>query len=273
MASFLDTLSSAFTGQAGVDAAARARDQLINVFGLELEHNRNMAIQSLGDLYNAREAGLDIGETFYPRAQQDVLGNSLLGIQVLRDEAGRPLWASTQQMMDALGQAGPAGVQRAQQQFQTGPGYQFALGQGLESIAQQANAAGMLASGNMLRESQQFGQGLANQEWNNYLRNVMGQQQLYAPLATRESEYWRDLGNNLGTLNTQQANYFSNLYNQGAQNLANVRGQQTGQEAQLAGIFGPGMAQTELSAGAAVGQAGANSVNLLSDIFGGNRLR
>ena len=84
---------------------------------------------------------------------------------------------------DALGLNGPEGVARAQQSFQTSPGFQFQLGTGLDAITRAQNAAGMGASGNTLRESQVYGQGLAEQEWQKYLDNLRQREGLYAPLA------------------------------------------------------------------------------------------
>src|SRR5262245_10430280 len=83
---------------------------------------------------------------------------------------------------DALGLNGPEGVARAQAAFQASPGYQFRLGQGLDAIARTANAGGMAASGNTLAEAQRFGQGLAGQEFNNWLTNLANREQLYGGL-------------------------------------------------------------------------------------------
>ena len=116
---------------------------------------------------------------------------------------------------DALGLGGAAGNARATGAFQAGPGYNFMRDQGLESVARNANAAGMLAGGNMLQESQRYGSGLANQEFNNW-RNALGQREgLYAPLAARQADMYQTQGQNLADLNSRQglaamANYSTN---------------------------------------------------------------
>lgn len=70
-----------------------------------------------------------------------------------------------------LGPQGQQGMQNVYNQFTTGPGYQFALKQGIQA-AQQANAAkGLSGSGAEMAQLQQLGQGAAQQEWNNYLNN------------------------------------------------------------------------------------------------------
>lgn len=53
------------------------------------------------------------------------------------------------------------------QQFQQDPGYAFRLSEGMKALNQQAAARGGLMSGNALRAAQQYGQGLASQEYQN----------------------------------------------------------------------------------------------------------
>lgn len=54
------------------------------------------------------------------------------------------------------------------------PGYQFQLNQGSEAVARQRSATGGLASGNTLIALQEYGQGLADQTFNNYLAQIGG---------------------------------------------------------------------------------------------------
>src|SRR6188472_3266496 len=89
---------------------------------------------------------------------------------------------ASQASADALGLNGPEGVARAQSSFQAGPGYQFALDQGLESLLRNAGASGMAASGNQLVDAQKFGIGQANQEFDKYRSALAGREGLYAPL-------------------------------------------------------------------------------------------
>lgn len=75
---------------------------------------------------------------------------------------------------DALGMNGQDGYQNALAAFQTSPGYQWQLDQGINAIDRSAAARGGLFSGNTLQSAQSFGQGLASQEWNNYLGRLSG---------------------------------------------------------------------------------------------------
>src|SRR5215475_2059470 len=107
--------------------------------------------------------------------------DSYAPLRLAAGDYGTQRLQSSQMSADALGLNGPQGVARAQAAFQTSPGYDFALNQGLNSIVRNANAAGMAAGGNQLRESQTFGQGLANQEWGNWLNRLFGREQFYTP--------------------------------------------------------------------------------------------
>ena len=57
--------------------------------------------------------------------------------------------------------------------FQANPGYQFQMDQGQQALARQAAAGGRGASGGALMAAQKYGQGLANQEYNNWYQNYM----------------------------------------------------------------------------------------------------
>ena len=75
---------------------------------------------------------------------------------------------------DALGVNGSAGNANAQGAFQAGPGYQFAMDQGQQALERSAAARGSLQSGQTGIDTMKFGQGLANQEYGNWLSNLSG---------------------------------------------------------------------------------------------------
>lgn len=58
--------------------------------------------------------------------------------------------------------------------FMGSPGYQFQRNQGLDAISNQASRAGGVLSGNVLKQLQTYGTGLANQDWYNYLSQLQG---------------------------------------------------------------------------------------------------
>jgi len=82
-------------------------------------------------------------------------------------------WATTgvpanADQADLLGLNGPDAANAAMAKFQTSPGYQFQLQQGLRAVDAGAAAHEMLRSGATLKAEQTFGQGLADSDFGNY---------------------------------------------------------------------------------------------------------
>lgn len=85
---------------------------------------------------------------------------------------------------DALGVNGADGTARARDAFQSSPGYEFQLDQGLDALERRAGAQGRLSSGQTGLDTLGFAQGLANQDYNNWLSNLSGYGQQQAGLYT-----------------------------------------------------------------------------------------
>jgi hypothetical protein len=77
---------------------------------------------------------------------------------------------------DALGLNGADGNARTTAAFQAGPGYEFAMDQGLQQLERRASARGALGGGGLTADSIGYAQGLANQEYGNYLDRLQGLQ-------------------------------------------------------------------------------------------------
>jgi hypothetical protein len=73
---------------------------------------------------------------------------------------------------DASGANGAAGYDRARANFQTDPGYQFQLDQGLQALNRTHAAAGNLSSGNADTDAIKYGTGLANQSYGSYVSRL-----------------------------------------------------------------------------------------------------
>lgn len=278
MASFLESLFGSFTGQPAVDAANAARSTLHNTFSDLVSQNRGQAATSLEGTPLGYQQSRAAYSPFYQQSRTDLgeFGGAAAGLA--NEIYGQPLGQTAGMTANALGLGGPGGTAAAQAAFQTGPGYQFELGQGLEAINRSANAAGMGASGNMLREAQTFGQGLANREYKNWVDNLQQRESLYGPLAGREADYLNTLGQNLGNLNQQAASFYGASFPAEQAALSGLRLSHLAPEVNLAGIFGPALASTDLAVGAAQQQAGANTINTalgigntLSNIFSPGR--
>ena len=203
--------------------------------------------------------------------------NPLLGLSSQYGNFGVQAGGAT---ADALGLNGPEGIARAQSQFQTSPGFQFQLGTGLDALTRAANAGGMVASGNTLRNAQTFGSGLAAQEWQNYLKNIQQQGSTYAPLGLSGlgtaatglgniglqtglagSNLFTGLGTNLANLYTGTAGRVAPVYTGAAQSLANL--------AQTGGLATADVYQNEAARQAALEQGLAGTqVGALSSIAG-----
>lgn len=70
---------------------------------------------------------------------------------------------------DALGVNGADGSARAKDAFTTGPGYDFAMDQGLQAVGRRRSAGGSWDSGNTDIDTLGFASGLANQEYGSWL--------------------------------------------------------------------------------------------------------
>lgn len=143
---------------------------------------------------------------------------------------------------NALGLNGAEGSATALSQFQTGPGYEFAMNQGLDSLDRRAAARGMLTSGNTNTDSISFAQGLANQEWggyldrlgaydqqqnNNYLAGLSGKAGSFGSLADLAGQTTdRKLGLGSAVLGAQMGanNQLAQGRNQGVSAFGNILG-------------------------------------------------
>lgn len=116
---------------------------------------------------------------------------------------------------DATGANGQAGYDKAVQQFQTSPGYQFALDQGSENVMRNKAATGQLASGGTNIDLQKLAVGQADQEWQNYIKNLL-------PFLSTSASAANGIGTlNAGLGNQLNANYQA-LGDKGFQTMAGV---------------------------------------------------
>jgi hypothetical protein len=73
---------------------------------------------------------------------------------------------------DLSGANGPDAATAAMANFQTSPGYQWQLGEGLRAVDAGAAAKGMLRSGATLKGEMEYGQGLASQDFSSYYNRL-----------------------------------------------------------------------------------------------------
>ena len=103
------------------------------------------------------------------------------------------------------GAGGGSGTPTAQSlnAFTQSPDYQFALQQGTQAMQRSAAAGGTLISGGQLKAGQEFGQGLASQQYGNYYNRLLSLSQLGQSAAAGVSNAATTAGGQIG--NTQQA--------------------------------------------------------------------
>lgn len=115
--------------------------------------------------------------------------------------------AAQNRVYDLLGLNGAPAQSNAYSTFRSDPGYQFALEQGIGAIDKSAAARGNLNSGATLKALQQYGQGMADQSYGNYLARLMalGQQGLGATqsaVGTQAQGLQNQFGANYGSAGT-----------------------------------------------------------------------
>lgn len=149
-------------------------------------------------------------------------------------------------------------------QFQSSPGYQFQLQQGIDAIQNSAAGKTGAVSGNMLKGLQTYGTGLADQDWwNAYNAYVNNYQAQYAG----NTNEWLNRFTTQNTQNQGTINNLMNLANLGANAGANLGGFGTTAATNIGNnLIGAGNAS-------AAGLVGAgNSVNSAINSYQNNQL-
>jgi len=113
--------------------------------------------------------------------------------------------------------------------FQASPGYQFALQQGLDSVNALAGAKGGLNSGKTMQDLLTYGQGMANQEYNNYLGQIYGLVNVGTGAAGNQANAGANYAANAGNALSSKGNAASagaigvgNAFNNTANNLIGI---------------------------------------------------
>jgi hypothetical protein len=238
MASFLDTL---FGGGAQQEAAQKDI-AAANTY-------QGQALPALQQAYNTGTTAINQGIGAYtPLAN---LGATYSG--------GAPT------LMNALGVNGPQGNAAATAAYQSSPGYQFQLDQGEQAIQRQNAIGGMGASGNALVAANNYAQGAANQDYQQWLTNLQntGQMGLSATgaAAQGQAQGYGGLANLASQYGQNQANVYGNVEGTtvGANNLA-AAGQQQGAN----NLLGAGLSLASL----ALGPAGVAGSGILGGLAG-----
>lgn len=85
-----------------------------------------------------------------------------------------PLAGATNMYANAIGLNGASGNNEATTAFQAGPGYDFAVNQGLDALGRRASSLGRYQSGGTETDFIDYSQGRANQEFGGWLDRLSG---------------------------------------------------------------------------------------------------
>lgn len=151
--------------------------------------------------------------------------NEAGGYYGTQGELTRPLSGAVSLYSDALGLNGADGSQRVNDAFQTSPGYEFTLNQGLDALARKASSMGSYQSGGTGQDFINYGTGLANQEYGNWMDRLAGGAGTYISGQTGALDNLANLATGIGTQKVGVAgDYASGLM---AANNQAASGQQT----------------------------------------------
>lgn len=91
--------------------------------------------------------------------------------------------------------------------FESSPGYQFRMEQGLQAIDRAAAARGNMGGGAHLRALNEYGQGVASQEYGSYINRLMGLQGIGAQATSESARTAMGMAGLRSSLLGQQAGY------------------------------------------------------------------
>lgn len=104
--------------------------------------------------------------------------------------------------------------------FRNSTGYQFRLGQGMNAVNSGWAGKGLLQSGAALKGLNDYGQGMATQEFGNWMGSLGNQQQLGFGAASAQAGVSQNVGNSLANIYQNQGANQANAALVGGQNSA-----------------------------------------------------
>lgn len=165
-----------FTGKPAKEAANQQRIFLgqtqANNAGI-VDNGLNTSLAALGTGYNTATGAVGQGygdASSYLNTGANAARSAYDPLAALSGKYG----GATTMALNALGVNGPQGQADARATFQAGPAYETNLTQGLDAINRRRAAGGMLDSGNADRDAQVFGAGLASNEYDKWMGQLLG---------------------------------------------------------------------------------------------------
>jgi hypothetical protein len=233
-----------------------------------------------GEAQDALNRGFDRAETDidtgFDSARDEI--RAINGVQDIRDgyrdadDFYQPLAerfnTGSRHFADAMGLGGRDGYEAAQRRFRTSPGYEFQLEQAEQAAQRGANAGGMLASGNTLAELTRLGQGLADQEWDDYLGRLEGYDGKATAVAGARAGLAADRGRAVAGQETTERGMLSDLFTGKGAAMAGLRTGRAGALADIEDRYATGLTAGQL---ARAGGASGAATNYADAILGNAR--
>jgi hypothetical protein len=123
---------------------------------------------------------------------------------------------------DLSGANGPDAATAAMKNYQTSPGYQWQLDQGLRAVDAGAAAKGMTRSGATLKAEQTFGAGLADQDFGQYYNRLFNLSNVGQASAAKQAYATQSAAGNISQSDTGMGNAMSSIYGNTAQGIGNA---------------------------------------------------
>lgn len=153
-------------------------------------------------------------------------------------EALSPLSALVlgKQFNPETGDFDPVSEQQRMNLFQKSPGYQFRLDQGKQALERSQSARGGLLGGRALKELEQYSQGIASDEYGNYIGQLQGLYSSGQTASTNAAQIQAGGGGALANLQLaqnpgQQYQNYSNMFGSAAQAATFIGGNIAGKSA------------------------------------------
>ena len=165
----------------------------------------------------AVERGQDQAQAQYQQAREDLSPWRTQGQNALLRTA------------DLNGLNGAEARKAAMADFQSDPGYQFQMAEGLRAIDKGAAAKGLLSTATTLKAEQAYGQGLANQSFGTYYNRLLGLSQQGQSAAAGQANVAGQMAQTDASAATAQANIYGQqgqAMQQGIQNAYSIYAQQ-----------------------------------------------
>lgn len=206
------TLVGGLAQASAANKAAKAQEKAANADIALQKETRDMIMGRVDPFYQSGLTGQNALLFNLGLGERPMIGGTAANVETIAGVGGAPAtYRVNGQTFNNITEAqGYANTNRtggtAYGGFQATPGYQFAFDQGAQAVNALAGARGGLNSGRTMQDLNTFGQGVANQEFNNYLNRLGGLSDQGLSAATLQGQVASNAASNIG-------NAYSNIGN------------------------------------------------------------